>query len=1035
MIMEGFEEIFVGYSGAATYLAVFCVIAAAVVFRELSRRENYGSSKIIAAVVLLSVSRFATLRLAGWQSQPLTAAAYCSGLMGFYYLVIAGLEIRSRQKLGIWNAKTVAAGTAAAAGAVVAFCWIVGREIAPAECVFLVGAFAHAGFYFSFWGKIGEGGCKSGVAAPLSLLFFAAAAMALGLKLSGFLTHSEIWNQLFALCDIGGLAFLAAMPSPEAGGALQYSEGEPSPEMSRRPEPRKLAEAGRVSVSEEPFSKKYRKICAMVKEEFEADFVVLSTLMDRDEEVRVRSCAGSCCEHLSPDFSQSHKWDRFDEYFKEEFREGGIFELDRSVLGADSAMFVPHSMVWETDSIYIYPVMDGPGISAYFTIGFVKEDAPPAGGAMEFYATVVAHLAREEKLQRDYNRKNAELAQSKQDLESANQMKSNFISVISHELRTPLTSVKAYVETLLQNVSSIKRETVEDFLKVMSEENERVIKLVDNILDYSTMETGQLNYRKDACDIVAIMSDVYNELERDILASKIDCDIQTPRSAVIMEVDNGLIRQLFFNLISNAIKFTPVGGNIKLAVEEEASAVRIMVQDTGDGIPEDQLERVFERFHQVDGSDTREHGGSGLGLAICKDIVEWHDGRIWVENIKEAGARFTVVLPVRDIVVRTSDTPGVVGITRFNREKFLTLLVEMLAGFLQARKASIMKLDEKENVLKVIAAKGMDAEFVQNTRVGVGERIAGRVFEEGRAVHIQDIERDSEFSRVNNSSYYGTRSFISVPLKEKDRILGVLNVSDHVDGKEFSGADREVLEALSGIILSMIKKLEAYEVVSGNFSGLREAMRSIVEFRESVGARNLSIYSRMAVETGKRLGLDEKSLAAVRIGMNIYDVGMMKIPRHIRGKKEKLEDSEWDELRKHPDIGYSLISPMGLDERIMKMIRSHHEDYSGGGYPEGRAVSKSGVAPGIIQVVDSFRALISPGPYKRQAAPEEAVEEILALGGEKFDPRIAEEFKKVFEEFRESGEIEEFETRNGMEIASLKKTDEGLKYAEVEEKV
>jgi len=855
------------------------------------------------------------------------------------------------------------------------------------------------------------------------------------IKLSGSLARGDIWIQAAALCDMGGLAFLVAVPSPETGSRLDRGGGAELPDTESCPVPRKLAEAGRVSVSEEPFSKKYQKICRMVREEFDMNFVALSTLIDRDGEVIVRSCVGSCCEHLSPDFSQSHKWDRFSEYFKEEFEGGGLFELHRSVLGADSAMFVPDSLVWETDSIYICPVMDGPEISAYFTIGVGKEEAPPSRNGLEFYATVVAHLAREEKLQREYGRKKAELAQSKKDLESANQMKSNFISVISHELRTPLTSVKAYVETLMENVSSIKRETMEDFLKVMSEENERVIQLVDNILDYSTMETGQLNYRKDACDIVAIMRDVYNELERDILASRIDCDIQTPRSAVMMEVDGGLIRQLFFNLISNAIKFTPLGGSIKLAVEEEASAVRIMVQDTGEGIPEEHLERVFERFHQVDGSDTREHGGSGMGLAICKDIVEWHDGRIWVENIKEAGARFTVVLPVRDIVVRTSDTPGVVGITRFNREKFLTLLVEMLAGFLQARKASIMRLDEKENMLKVIAAKGMDAEFVQNTKVGVGERIAGRVFEEGRAVHIQDIERDSEFGRVNNSSYYGTHSFISVPLKEKDRILGVLNVSDHVDGKEFSDADREVLETLSGIILSMIRKLEAYEIVSGNFSGLREAMRSIVEFRESVGARNLSIYSRMAVETGRRLGLDEKSLAAVRIGMNIYDVGMMKIPRHIRGKKEKLQDREWDELKKHPDIGYSLISPMGLDERIMRMIRSHHEGYRGGGYPEGSVVSKGGAGTGIIQVVDSFRALISQGPYKRQVAPGEAVNEILSLAGERFHPRVAEEFAKVFEEFRESGELEEFEVQSGTEIAGLKKTEKESEHAEVEEKV
>jgi HD-GYP domain-containing protein (c-di-GMP phosphodiesterase class II) len=333
----------------------------------------------------------------------------------------------------------------------------------------------------------------------------------------------------------------------------------------------------------------------------------------------------------------------------------------------------------------------------------------------------------------------------------------------------------------------------------------------------------------------------------------------------------------------------------------------------------------------------------------------------------------------------------------------------MLAGFLQARKASIMKLDGNENVLRVIAAKGMDPEFVQNTKVNVGERIAGRVFEEGRAIYIQNIEKDNGFKRSNNSAYYGTHSFISVPLKENGKVIGVLNVSDHVEGREFTDAEKEVLEALSEIISAMLSKLEAYEVVSTNFADLREAMRSILDFRESVGSKNLSLYSKLAVQTGRHLNLDESSLAAIYVGMNLYDVGMMKVARHIRGKRESLSADEWKKLKEHTDIGYLLLSPMGLDEKIMKMIRSHHESCDGKGYPDGIKSSETCVEVRIISVIDSFRALVTHGPYRRGFSLDEAVAEISKSSGKKFDPGVVKAFLDVLDELRGSEEIQDLE--------------------------
>jgi hypothetical protein len=303
-----------------------------------------------------------------------------------------------------------------------------------------------------------------------------------------------------------------------------------------------------------------------------------------------------------------------------------------------------------------------------------------------------------------------------------------------------------------------------------------------------------------------------------------------------------------------------------------------------------------------------------------------------------------------------------------------------------------MLLEKDQQILRIIAAKGLDLEFVQNTRLEVGERIAGQVAETGEPLHVFDIESDEDYGRANNALFYGTRSFISVPLKDEGETVGVLNVSDHVDGREFTRADRELLEALSGIIVGMLKKLEAYERVSKNFEKLRDTMRAILDVREAWGSKNLWTYTLIALAAGERLALDEPSLTALRLGMNLYDVGLMRIPRNIRIKKEELTPKEREKLREHPNIGFALISSMGLEDRIMKMVRSHHEHYDGTGYPEGLAGEAIPVEARILSVIDTFRALMSEGPYRRVYSIEEARTEIASGAGTLFDPAVVEAF-------------------------------------------
>ncbi len=303
-----------------------------------------------------------------------------------------------------------------------------------------------------------------------------------------------------------------------------------------------------------------------------------------------------------------------------------------------------------------------------------------------------------------------------------------------------------------------------------------------------------------------------------------------------------------------------------------------------------------------------------------------------------------------------------------------------------------MLLERESQILRIVAAKGLDPDFVQNTRLRLGERIAGKVAESGTSLHVFDIESEEDLGVANNALFYGTRSFVSVPLKAGKEVIGVLNVSDHVEGREFTRADRELLESLAEIIVGMLKKLDAFEKVTCNFENIKMAMRSILDMREAWGSKMISNLTLIALTMGKQLHLDERSLTALRLGMNLYDLGLMHVPRNIRAKRERLTEKEREALRNHTNIGYSIASPMGLEERIMKMVRSHHEHYDGTGYPDGLAGNEIPIEARIVAVVDALRALMSEGPYRRTYNLAEARAEIVAASGTKFDPAVVTAF-------------------------------------------
>ncbi|MFZ4676044.1 MAG: sensor histidine kinase [Nodosilinea sp.] len=226
-------------------------------------------------------------------------------------------------------------------------------------------------------------------------------------------------------------------------------------------------------------------------------------------------------------------------------------------------------------------------------------------------------------------------------------MKDEFISVISHELRTPITSIQGALVLLGAGVYADRPEKARHMLDIAITNSDRLVRLVDNILSFERLESGRVQLEPEPCQVAHLLYQAIDSVQP--LADQAGITLAlTPFTTTLWAAPDAII-QVLTNLLSNAIKFSYPGETVGVRAElgaGEPSSVLFTVRDHGRGIPADKLGLIFDRFQQVDASDSRRRGGTGLGLAICKRIVQQHQGRIWVESQVGQGSTFYVALPL-----------------------------------------------------------------------------------------------------------------------------------------------------------------------------------------------------------------------------------------------------------------------------------------------------------------------------------------------------------------------------------------------------
>ena len=394
-----------------------------------------------------------------------------------------------------------------------------------------------------------------------------------------------------------------------------------------------------------------------------------------------------------------------------------------------------------------------------------------------------------------------------EELQRANEVKNKFLAIMSHELRTPLTVIHGYLSLVLDKDYGRPSKELRDILMVVKDQGHNQLELIEDLLDLTRIESGEFQLQRESIAIVDLISKSVENFRPKYEEKEINIAVDVDDDMPPVYWDFQKILQVLQNLLDNAVKFTPDGGEIGISAHAKSAFIELRVRDDGIGIPKDQIDHVFDRFYQVDSSSTRRFGGSGLGLSIVREIILAHNGKIFVESDEGEGTCFLMLIPVGEPDrVRQNEPAAPAAVEdrpregpRGNGEKILVVdddeaFLKMMKMILPREGYDVHSTPDSTRVLSIAKKQGSDLVLLDLMMPDVdGFEVCRRLRSDAilKDIPILVVSAAGGKDVARKVSEAGADGHIAKPFDQ----AGLLN---HIDrllkefGKRSQGSDKEV---------------------------------------------------------------------------------------------------------------------------------------------------------------------------------------------------------------------------------------------------
>ncbi|WP_236685512.1 HD domain-containing phosphohydrolase [Geobacter pickeringii] len=574
--------------------------------------------------------------------------------------------------------------------------------------------------------------------------------------------------------------------------------------------------------------------------------------------------------------------------------------------------------------------------------------------------------------------KAAELEGINRKLIEGDMVKTEFITRVSHELRTPLNSIKGSVYYLQQSERLTHREQ-QDFYDIITGETDKLITIVENQLDFLRFEDETMIINKTVVSLRDVLNEVVAAKSLRTMLSRQGIAVEIASTDDVPDIVGDRIRivQFFMNMIEGLSHYLERGDTVAVSVSENDQVdVAIKLPRK---LPDNILPFLFSSNHlfQSDYPDEK------LKLYLARKVIDLHRWDLTASNTS-TGMVVSLAIPrssrqKADAVLNTT----------------IDLFLEFIAEVLDLNICSIMLCDELSGDLVIKSARGLDDFLMKQTRVRLGERIAGWVALEGKSLFIEDIEKDPRFGR-RNVPQYNAKSLISLPLKVNDKVIGVLNLNNKRSSAPFTTQDYDLASLLGERVSYFIERLHAGEQREDDYRQLVTSLDSLITAEKRYHKKD-PFLPELTAEIVRRLGVSEDIRRDALYASMIYDLGLVLLEDGVLNKKEALLPSERSTLKIHPYTTVGLLDSFEFSEEVKRGILHHHERFDGKGYPDGLAGENIPLVSRVLAVVDSFRALTSDRPYRLGISTKEALDRLRNDAGTVYDPRIVDILSTIIE--------------------------------------